>query len=286
MGATKSIDELNAVLDQFADKVEEIRNQPAKVDEAFDKAAIAVASLEGAAVGIPFLLIPITGAVGAAYGAITNDDFTGYMQDHKEGIKDKIRELLEKLHDAIEGLRAPIAFLQAGEEWLKLKSTIGDAQNNEVARGSILGYWQGGAAIRYGTTRALQDTALDSAKAACEKISDCLAAISDSAWDFYSSIVQDIVGFLAKFSSALGKISLIFESPWGISDAIDALGEILVKTVAYGDRLVDALLTQRNNIKKMTDSIQNPKGFLNNRWPQSASNDFDINSPGAGWAAI
>ncbi|MGW4717470.1 hypothetical protein [Nocardia sp. NPDC004260] len=286
MGATKSLDDLNAVLDQFADKVEEIRNQPAEVDAAFDKAATAVAALEGAGLGIPFLLSPITGVAGAAYGAITHDDLTGYMQEHKERIKNSIRELLDDLHDGIQGLRAPIAFLQTSEQWLSLKATIGEAQNNEVNKGSILGYWQGSAALRYGATRLLQDTALDSAKAVCDKLSDCLASISDSAWDFHSGIVEDIVGFLADFGAALTKIGSGAATPWGISDAIDALANIIKKTVAYGNRLVKALSAERQNIAKITDSTQDPKGFLNNSWPQSCSNDFDTDSPGPRWAAM
>ncbi|MFE7742885.1 hypothetical protein [Nocardia sp. NPDC057455] len=285
MVATKSLDELNRVLDEFADKVQEIRNQPDKVEEAFDKAAIAMAALEGEGFGGP-LFGTIGGAVGAAYGAITHDDFTGYMQEHKERIKSNIRELLNKLHDGLQGLRAPIAFLQTSEEWLNLKSKIGEAQNNEVNKGSTLGYWQGAAALRYGTSRQLQDTALDSAKTACDKLSDSLAAISNSAWDFYSGIIQDIVGFLADFSAALTKIAAGISAPWGISDAIEALADIIKKAVVYGDRLVKALSAKRQNITKMTDSTDNPKGFLNNRWPQSPSNDFDTDAPGPKWAAM
>ncbi|WP_040780624.1 hypothetical protein [Nocardia pneumoniae] len=280
MGATKSLDEINNVLDQFADKVAEIRSQPAKVEVAFNEAAAAMAIYEGQAFGGP-----IGAAVGAAYDAITQDNFSGYMQDHKEEIKDKLRDLLDKLHDAIEGLRAPIAFLQTSEEWLKLKSKIGEAQNNEVVKGNVLGYWQGGAANRYGAARTLQDTAMDSAKATCDKLSDCLAAISDSAWDFYSGILQDIIGFLARFTAAVTKIGSFFETPWGISDAIDALADIIPKTIAYGDKLVKALSIQKQNIKKITDSTENPKGFLGNHWPESASKSFDTRAPGTEWVA-
>ncbi|WP_330229433.1 hypothetical protein OHA40_25720 [Nocardia sp. NBC_00508] len=280
MGDTKSLYEINNVLDQFADKVKEIRSQPAKVEVAFNEAAAAMAIYEGQAFGGP-----IGAAIGAAYGAITHDNFSGYMQDHKEEIKAKIRDLLDKLHDAIEGLRAPIAFLQTSEEWLKLKSKIGEAQNNEVVKGNVLGYWQGGAANRYGAARTLQDTAMDSAKATCDKLSDCLAAISDSAWEFYSGILQDIIGFLARFTAAVAKIGSFFEAPWGISDAIDALADIIPKTVRYGDKLATALRTQINNLAKMTESTDNQKAFLNNRWPESTSKSFDTHAPGTEWVA-
>ncbi|BDT96781.1 hypothetical protein IFM12275_67570 [Nocardia sputorum] len=281
MGATKSLDELNTVLDQFADKVEEIRNQPAKVDEAFDKAAVAAAASEGGS------LFGVLGAtVGAAYGAISNDDFTGYMQEHKKEIKDKIRELLTDLHDASEGLRAPVAFLQTSEEWLKLKSMIGAAQNNEVNKGNVLGYWQGSAALRYGAARTLQDTAMDSAKAICDKLGDSLAAVANSAWEFYSTIVQDIIGFLVDFGAALSKIATGVGAPWGVSDAIDALAGIIKKAVDYGKKLVAALLTEKQNINRIHESTANQKGFHNDHWPQSASRDFDTEAPGPEWAAL
>ncbi|MEU6184929.1 hypothetical protein [Nocardia sp. NPDC047038] len=286
MGVTKSLDEINTVLDQFADKVEEIRNQPAKVDDAFDKAATAAAALEGAAVGTPFLLSPITGAVGAAYGAITHDDLTGYMQEHKEEIKAKIRELLANLHDAIEGMRAPVAFLKTSEEWLVLKAKIGEAQNNEVNKGNVLGYWQGGAALRYGAARTLQDTAMDSAKAICDKVADSLGMVANSAWEFYSTIVQDIVEFLVDFGMAISKIATGIAAPWGIAEAIDALGGIIKKAVDYGKKLFAALLTEKQNINRIQESTANQKGFHDNRWPQSSSRDFDTEIPGPEWAAL
>lgn len=87
---SKTLDDLNTVLKQFSVKIDEIRNTPEDVDEAFRLATIAAAANEGA------LLIPVPGVgtvVGAAYGALTEDSLTGFMQDNKDKIKDSIRKV-------------------------------------------------------------------------------------------------------------------------------------------------------------------------------------------------
>ncbi|MGY1895744.1 hypothetical protein [Nocardia gipuzkoensis] len=280
MGATKSLDEINSVLDRFSDQIAEIRDQPAKVDDVFRKAAIAAAEVEAAT------FFGAAGAVaGALYGAMTEDDFTGYMQDHKEAIKKKIQELLDKLQGAVDSLKAPIAFLQTSEAWTTLKGKIGDAQNNEVNNGNITGYWAGAAALKYTASRTLQDTAMDSAKSTCDKMAEALAKISDIAWDFYSKIVTDIANLLIELGKALAKIGTFVLAPMGVSDAIDILGKVISSAVEYTDKLIDAILLQAQNMNKIRESTDNQKGFHNNRWPRSASDDFNINSPSPEWQA-
>ncbi|WP_280238967.1 hypothetical protein [Nocardia abscessus] len=280
MGATKSLDEINSVLDRFSDQIAEIRDQPAKVDDAFRKAAIAAAEVEAAT------FFGAAGAVaGALYGAMTEDDFTGYMQDHKEAIKKKIQELLDKLQGAVDSLKAPIAFLQTSEAWTTLKGKIGDAQNNEVNNGNITGYWAGAAALKYTASRTLQDTAMDSAKSTCDKMAEALAKISDIAWDFYSKIVTDIANLLIELGKALAKIGTFVLAPMGVSDAIDILGKVISSAVEHMRNLIDALFLQRQSISKIKESTDHQKGFHNNRWPRSASDDFNINSPSPEWQA-
>ncbi|WP_063050704.1 hypothetical protein [Nocardia arthritidis] len=193
MGATKSLDEINTVLDRFSDQIAEIRSQPAKVDEAFRKAAIAAAEVEAAT------FFGMTGAVaGAVYGAMTEDDFTGYMQDHKEEIKKKV---------------------------------------------------------------------------------------SDIAWDFYSKIVTDIADLLIKLGTALAKIVTFVAAPMVISDTIDILGKAISSAVEYTDKLLEAILLQAQSINKIRESTENQKGFHNNRWPRSAPDEFNTNSPSPEWQA-
>ncbi|MFI6958033.1 hypothetical protein ACIBJI_31740 [Nocardia sp. NPDC050408] len=281
MGATKTIDELNDVLGQFSNQIEQIRTQPAEVEKKFNQAAIAMSAAEGGSVfGI------IGAAVGAAYGSMTEDDMTGYLQDHKEEIKKKIQELLEKLQNAVDGLKAPVAFLQTSEDWLKLKSKIGEAQNNELVNGSLTGYWAGAAALKYTAARTLQDATMDTAKSICDKLNESLAAVSNSAWDFYSVIVKDIAGFLVDFAAALGKIATGVAAPFGISDAIDLLAKIIKNAIDYSKKLGDALIAERQNINKITSATDNAKGFKNDRWPVSRSDAFNINSTNsAEWQA-
>jgi hypothetical protein len=280
MGATKSLDEINTVLDQFSDRIADIRTQPAKVDDAFRKAAIAAAEVEAAT------FFGLVGAVtGAVYGAITEDDFTGYMQDHQVEIKKKIQELLDNLQGAVDSLKAPIAFLQTSEAWSQLESKIGEAQNNEVVNANTTGYWAGAAALKYTAARTLQDTAMDSAKSTCNKLSAALVKVSDTAWDFYTKIVTDLADLITDLGKALLKIATFVAAPLGISDAINALGKIINKAIEYSERLGQALLFQQGTIKDIITSISNPKGFHNNRWPRSASDDFNINSPSSEWQA-
>ncbi|MFF3221164.1 hypothetical protein ACFYV7_00060 [Nocardia suismassiliense] len=280
MEATKSFDEINSILDKFSDQIAEIKNQPAKVDDAFRKAAIAAAEVEGAT------FFGLAGAVaGAVYGAMTEDDFTGYMQDHKEEIKKKIQELLGTLQSAVDSLKAPIAFLQASEAWSQLEIQIGKAQSNEVVKGNLTGYWTGAAALKYTAARTLQDTVMDSAKSTCKQLSAALAKVSDTAWDFYSKIVQDVADLIIKLGSALLKIATFVAAPFGISDAIDVLGNVIKNAVKYTDQLAKVLFSQRGAINDIIVATSNPKGFYNDHWPSSGSDDFNINTPGAEWQA-
>ncbi|MEU7143502.1 hypothetical protein ABZ942_28945 [Nocardia sp. NPDC046473] len=280
MGATKSLDDINSILDKFSNQIAEIRDQPAKVDDAFRKAAIAAAEAEAAT------FFGLAGAVaGAIYGAMNEDDFTGYMQDHKEAIKKKIQELLDKLQGAVDSLKAPIAFLQTSEAWTTLKGKIGAAQNNEVNNGNVTGYWAGAAALKYTAARTLQDTAMDSAKSTCDKMADALTKISDTAWDFYSKIVTDVADLLIKLGKAFTKIATFVAAPFGISDAIDILGTVISNAVEYTGKLADALLLQRQSIGKIKESTESQKGFHNDHWPRSASDDFNANSPNSEWQA-
>ncbi|WP_433661035.1 hypothetical protein ACQPW1_01815 [Nocardia sp. CA-128927] len=280
MDGKKSLDEINTVLDQFSDQIAEIRDQPAKVDDAFRKAAIAAAEVEAAT------FFGLAGAVaGAIYGATTEDDFTGYLQEHKEEIKKKIQELLDKLQSAVDSLKAPIAFLQTSEAWSQLEIQIGKAQSNEVAKGSVTGYWAGAAALKYTAARTLQDTVMDSARSTCTKLSSALAKVSDTAWDFYSTIVQDVAELITSLGSALLKIATFVAAPFGISDAIDALEKIINNAIEYTEQFIRALISQRGAINDIVIATSNPKGFYNNHWPSSDSGDFNINSPSTEWQA-
>ncbi|MGO4648806.1 hypothetical protein AB4305_28200 [Nocardia sp. 2YAB30] len=280
MGADHTLDDINSVIQQFADKVEEIKNQPDKVDDAFDALAIAAAASEGSA------LIPGIGAViGGAYGAITHDDLTGYMSDHKVEIKQKIKDLLQALHDAIEATEAPIALLQTSGDWLQLKAKIGEAQNDEVNNGNLTGYWKGTAADRYGAKRLIQDTAMDSAKAICDTLKASLVAASNAAWQYYTDVAGQLAAFLVSFGTALTKISTLVEAPWGISDAIDLLKVVTDNAVTYMKTLTTALRTEVDSVNNIKAAVNNPKGIYNDKWPQSASKEFDTNDPSSEWTA-
>ncbi|WP_433627179.1 hypothetical protein [Nocardia sp. CA-120079] len=282
MGADKTLKDINDALQTFSDKVEEIKNQPDKVDDAFNTAAIAAAASEGSAI-IP---IPGVGAViGGVYGAITKDDFSGYMSDNKEEIKKKIRDLLQDLSDAIEATKAPIAFLQTSGEWLQLKSKIGEAQNDEVNSGNLTGYWKGTAADRYLNKRLLQDTAMDSVKTICDTLNTSLVSVSNAAWQYYTDVAGQLAGFLASFAAALTKIASFFETPWGISDAIDLLKVATNNVVTFMTTLTTALRVEVESINKIKFAINNPKGIYNDHWPQSASTEFDANNPTPAWTA-
>ncbi|WP_216912723.1 hypothetical protein [Nocardia noduli] len=279
MGADKTLQNINDAIQAFADKVEEVKNTPDDVDKAFRLLAVAMSSNEGN-------IVPVIGPiVGGIAGWFRQDDFSGTLSSNKDEIKAKIRELLQDLHDGIEAMKAPVAFLQTSGDWLVLQTKIGEAQNDEVDKGNLSGYWKGAASLAYLNSRIKQDTALDSAKAICGNVQKSLVSISNAAWTFYSDMAAKLTDFLVKFATALTKISTLIESPWGISDAIDLLGSIITEAVSIGTKLTTALLTEYNVINEITAATQNPKGFFKNKWPQSTSTDFDRNSQTVDWTA-
>ncbi|QIS11168.1 hypothetical protein [Nocardia arthritidis] len=280
MGANKTLDDINEVIQKFADKVEDLRKQPDKVEDAFNKAAVIAAAQEANGA------FPGLGAVvGGAYGKITHNDLTGNMQRNKEEIKQKIRDLLEDLHDAIEATKAPIAMLQTSGEWLDLKGTIGAAQNDEINSGNLTGYWKGTSADRYLNKRLIQDTAMDSVKTICDTLNSSLVAASNAAWQYYTDLAAQLTSFLASLGAALVKIATYFSAPWGISDVIDLIKVVSNNFVTYAKNLTVALRAEVDSINKVYAAISNPKGIYNNKWPQSASTEFDANDPTPAWTA-
>ncbi|WP_330253512.1 hypothetical protein OG874_02540 [Nocardia sp. NBC_00565] len=268
-----TVDEINNVLTEFSKKIDELHDTPAEVDRNFDTAAIVLASREGMVLGVPGQI------VGGIYGAITNDDFSGYLGNHREEIKNKITELLNELSTAIKGTKAPIAFVQTSGYWLDLKGKIGEAQNDGVVTGNTLAYWTGGAADKYNQSRLTQDIAMDSAKTACDTLHTSLAAIATSSWEFYTDIVKELSGYLIDFGASVTKIATGIGAPWAISDIIDLLAKIIKSVIDLGKKLGKVLIEQKVNIDKINGATDHPKGFVNNKWPQSASTDFDTGRP-------
>ncbi|MFC6013463.1 hypothetical protein [Nocardia lasii] len=278
---TKTLEDLDTVLAEFSAKVEKIRNTPSEVDEAFRQAAKYVAAAEGGTVGA------LGGAIlGYIYGSVTEDDFTGTMQRNKKEIKNKIVELLASLQAAIDGLRAPIAFLQSSGAWLSVQTEINVARNWIEVNADLRGNWSGSAADAYFAKKQLQITAHETLIANCATMSTCLVEISDASWTFYSKIVSDLAKFFIDFAAALTKIATGIAAPVGIGDAIDAAAWIIQKVVDYSLELGSALRTQRANINQIEGSIDNPKGFHNNKWPSVGASDVKIDAPNnEKWAA-
>ncbi|MFB8277995.1 hypothetical protein [Nocardia colli] len=271
---SKTLDDLDKVLRQFSAKIDEIRNTPDDVDEAFRLAAIAAAAQEGGA------LLPGVGvAVGAVYGVLTEDSLTGVMQDNKEKIKAGIRKILEELSGAIDGLRAPVAFVQTAGEWLHTKSKISEARNNYTLHGNLTGQWLGASAAAYGNAAAVQQTAMESAMTVCDTANSALRDSADSAWKFYSGIIEDIAAYLTKFSGAMLKIASFVAMPIGVSDAIDFGTDLVDKVGKHGLALGAVLLKQQGILDALTVATTSPAGINNGKWPQSASTDFDSQSP-------
>ncbi|WP_067474176.1 hypothetical protein [Nocardia amamiensis] len=281
MGATKSLDEINAVLTQFSENVDEIRNSPQDVEEAFREAAKWAATAEGAS-----LFGVLGGVAGYAYGSLTEDDFTGSMQENKEEIKRKIQELLEKLQSAVDGLKAPVAFVQVSEEWLNLQTEVNQARNWVFTQTDLRTTWSGQSADAHFAAQQLQVAATDTASGICDTVSKALRDVADLAWEFYSTLVSDITGFLVDLTAALAKIATGVGAPWGVSDAIDALASIIKKVVDYGLNLGKTLISERGQVTIINSAIDNPKSFHLNKWPQIDEEFVSIDRPnGEKWSA-
>ncbi len=272
-GTEKTLDDLNEVLRQFAEKVDEVRAQPENIESAFERLEMAASVSEGSVFGIPGAI------VGGVYNAVTSKDLFHLYSGRKEEIKAGITKLLEELSTAIQAMRAPIAFLETSQDWLTLKADISDAQSNGVTRGELTGYWQGAAFFKYNTAKSIQDTAYESAKGICDTVRKGMVSISDSAWTYYTDVVKQLVDFLGSFAAALGKIATVVTAPWGISDAIDCIKKVANMAASFFQTLTTALRKQFEVIGDVISATASPKGFVGNKWPRSASTDYNIDAP-------
>ncbi|MEV6278039.1 hypothetical protein [Nocardia sp. NPDC051832] len=270
---TVTLETLRQTLTDFSAKIDEIRQQPDKVDEAFKAVAIAMSAGEGGLLG------PVFAVAGGVYGWITEDDLSGYCSENKEKIKKGIEKLLEELADAIEALQAPIAFLQTSDDWRVLGTKVSDAQNDEFARGDLTGFWYGEAFSAYMNSRGLQDAAYSSAVTACGQVADGMSAIAKAAWDFYTEVVKELTEFITSFVSAVGKIAAVVSVMEGVADCIDLLKIMTDSAVSLFKTFTTTLMTQFDVLSKITAAMNNPKGMANNKWPGSSSTTFNTDKP-------
>ncbi|MFB7877547.1 hypothetical protein ACFC06_20050 [Nocardia sp. NPDC056064] len=268
MGAVKTLDDINAALADFSKQVQEVRDSPSDVDSAFRAG-------QAAMVASQVLLNP--NGIGTAVA----------MQKDKDKVKEKIKELLTELQGAIDALQAPLALLSASTEWLAVQTQVNEARNWILNKADLRGKWTGGAAEEYFAKLQLQITATDTASAICEAVSNQLGTVSDAAWEFYSKVATDLVAFFTDFAAALTKISTGISTPIGIGDAIDALVSIINKVMEYGVVLGGVLMTQAHAINSIDSSVDNPRSFHQNKWPEiGAAKDLSIDAPdNERWAA-
>lgn len=126
---------------------------------------------------------------------------------------------------------------------------------------------------------------MDSMMGLCETMHTSLYSVAQSAWDYYSKLVEKLGAFLGKVSAALLKIETVFMAKSGISDLMSAISSASTDVVNLGFDLGAALIKQSNDSGVIRSAIHNAKGMINDKWPQpAASGDFDANSADDRWS--
>jgi hypothetical protein len=256
--------ELDRVTEHFRAAYDEAAKLPDQTRAVFDQlmTALRVGTLGGAVAG------PL-GAV-AGVGNLVFDDIEG----QRDEILAKLDELLGQLQEAAKGIAAPYTFIQYAAEWQRVGGEVRAARNAHFDQGDLAGYWEGVAADRYSAAREKQDTAFEAAAAMCDVVHENLLVLSETGRTFYAEIGTAVTAFLTGFGAALAKIATVVGAPFGISDAIDLVAQLVQLVADVLAKTTELVARQAIAVNELANAADSPFGLPGNKWPRATADAF------------
>ncbi|WP_280420766.1 hypothetical protein [Nocardia carnea] len=250
--------DLAEIRDTFTAKVDEVKQLPDRINNEVDKLKFTSPGL--------YLLV------------------TGKRDDSQE----KLKELIDKLAQPLEGLFAPWLFVDYAAKWQALGVRVAGAAavlNRQDL--NMEGDWDGDAYKSYTASRSAQLGAIDGIKALCNQVHDELLAVAADGRTLYTNMINKLGTMLAEVGVALGEAALTAGASlaWGINNlnaAIVAAVELVVQFITDFAEVGTKVYLAIEHFKNM---ITNPVGMVSNQgkssWPTTESHEYD--NQGDGW---
>ncbi|MGO4614794.1 hypothetical protein AB4305_00465 [Nocardia sp. 2YAB30] len=251
MGETTTKEELDGIVESFRAKVDEVKKQPAKLNDKFDK---------------------LKWAWTQAYWMYT---------DVRDEAQENLKTLLEKLEEAAEGIAAPFLFIDYAAKWQQVGNNVSQVNNRQNdPKVNMEGHWEGTAYTKFKESRTYQATAMTNIADMSQKVHTELLTLAAEGRNFYKQIIDKLATLLAQLAIALEEIASVAGAPWGIdkfNDAIVTAVELVVGTITSFFELQSKVFISSNELKNI---VNHPPGFPTgadgkDHWPDSVADGFD-----------
>ncbi|UGT62785.1 hypothetical protein [Nocardia asteroides] len=238
---------MQQVAQDLIDKVEELGNLPARIRGSFEDAA-----------GTPLVRFVLR----------NGDDIIGLGNE----FADAISELWEKFVQAIEGVGAPIAFIETSYDWVgvtrSMNTMAADLEDTAVKVG---GYWQGAAAESYADAITPQRMASARMGSIATAIRSATLTLGIAGVTFYTSLLAIVISVIVEaVAECLAAGTGIGAIPAGIAGLITAAKFAAMVTAAISGifTLIQSTLSQ---VQAVQVELENPQGFPHGHWPSTGA---------------
>ncbi|MEU7764241.1 hypothetical protein AB0B25_03850 [Nocardia sp. NPDC049190] len=244
-------EELDGIVEDFRTKFDEVKKQPAELNDQFDN---------------------LKWVWPQAYWAYT---------DVRDEAQANLKKLIKKLEEVAEGIAAPFLFIDYAAKWQVVGSAVSRVNGIQSRPAlSMEGHWEGTAYTKFKESRTYQSTAMTNITEMCQKVHTELLALAAEGRSFYKQIIDKLATLLAQLALALGEIASIAGAPWGIdkfNDAIVTAVELVAGTVTSFFELQSKVFISSNELKNI---VNRPAGFPTgtdgkDHWPESVADGFD-----------
>lgn len=251
-------EKLAELRDLFTEKVDEVKKLPDRINHEFDKLKY---------------ISP------AAYLVLTGD---------RDDMQAKLKELLDKLAQPIEGMFAPWLFVDYAARWQALGVQVaGVTGRMNRPEFNMEGNWDGSAYKAYNASKTSQLAAVDGIKALCDTIHDELVTVAEEGRNLYTTIVNKLGTLLGEVGVALGESAATGGAAlvWTVNNmnsAIVAGVELIVEAITgFVETQTKVYLATQH----LANMITNPAGMMVNAegkstWPTTESQEYDNQDDG------
>ncbi|MFI5715944.1 hypothetical protein [Nocardia sp. NPDC051750] len=245
-------EKLAEIRDLFIEKVEEVKQLPDRINHEFD-------NLRSSAPGLYLML-------------------TGKRDDAQA----KLKELLDELVPAVEGMFAPWLFVDYAAKWQALGAKVAGATATLNRHDlNMEGDWDGNAYKSYTASRTAQLAGVDGIKTLCNLVHDELLAVAEDGRVLYSNIINKLATMVGEVGIALGEAASTAGASlaWGVinlNNAIVAGFEMVVQAITdMGEVGTKVYLA----IQHFNNMITNPAGMVADHgkttWPTAEAQEYD-----------
>lgn len=264
------------VADEFLEVCDQYRTSVKEAVDAIDAAMTVLASASGGAV----LLNPITtGPALAAAGALL------LCERYRPEIEEAIRLLTEKIEECGKGIQAPVLFLTYANQWNATVNSHLIEVNNDLDYTTLMGQYEGGAALRYRDSRSLQYSAVSTVSGICDKVAGSLTTLAQSGVKFYLDVIDHIVDVIKNIPGIITKAATLALIPLAIEDLLDLIGDALELVSNVLSSFVTSAITEWVEVNNLKKILYSQTGLPDNNWPAATADQFSPDN-GAQWSVV